>query len=146
MASDGGNREHPQCPSREEDQAFHKVIKDFKARLDPMAFTGEVGIVVAIINLGSPTGTIPSQREALEAKGFTCQTLEAHSVQDARRLIVLLAGFPCAEDYSHALRPMFPGPSGWFSVHTAGGEAAHLVRQHWGMVLGGQTPERGAPD
>jgi hypothetical protein len=108
------------------------------ARLDPTAFPGEVGIVVAIINPDPPTETTSSQREALEAQGFTCQTLGAHSVQDARRLTLLLAGFPTAQTYSHKLRPEFKGPSAWLTCHPLDcSEVVQLLRKHWGITIGG---------
>jgi len=135
LASDGGDREHPLSHASEEAQALQKAIANFTARLDPTVFSGEVGIVVAIINLGSPTETTSSQQEALETQGFTCETLAAYSVQDARRLHLLLAGFPTVTVYGHTLRPGFTGPSGWFSFDTLeSGEVVQLLCRCWGIV------------
>lgn len=135
LVSEDWNHQRPQCSTGEEVQALQKSIVNFTARLDPVELTDEVGVVVAIISPGATIETISSQQEALEAQGFTCETLEAHSVQDAHRLILLVAGFPTAMAYSHTLRPGFPGPSGWFSCKTLkSGEAVRLVCRHWGIV------------
>lgn len=132
MASESRNLGHSPRETGQKALRLGEVIASFMARLDPEVFLGEVGIVVAIINFDSSI----SQQEALETQGFTCETLEAFSVQDARRLTVLLVGFPCAEEYSHALRPMFPGPSGWFSFEAVGlGEVIRTL--YWNWEIGG---------
>lgn len=126
---------HHRSHTGEEIQELQKAIANFTARLDPTVFPGEVGLVVAIINFDSPTETTSSQQEALEAQGFTCETLEAYSVQEAHRLHLLLAGFPTATVYGHTLRPGFTGPSGWFTFETLErGEVVLLLCRCWGIV------------
>lgn len=137
MASNGANRGHP--PSEMCQDALHlgEVIAGLMAPSGSAASPGDVGIVMALEEPDSRTGALSGQQIALEAQGLTCETLAAFCAQDARRLTLLLAGFPTAQAYSHKLRAGFHGPSAWFTCDPLDCcEVIHLLREHWGITVG----------
>jgi hypothetical protein len=137
LASECWNLGHHPCGTGQEALHLGEVIASFMAQFDAAASPGDAGIVMALEEPDSRTGALSGQQIALEAQGLTTKTLAASSNQDARRLTLLLAGFPMAQTYSHKLRPEFKGPSAWLTCDPLDCcEVVQLLRKHWGITVG----------